>query len=98
MPSKQFLNGTEKEKSSISKKTGGNMALKIIIESASKEFNGTISVSIILIKDGKRKPYPYLLPSQYDLERAEKLCRRRKYGTALNLLKKRNIKTEGEIT
>ena len=72
--------------------------MKIILESITENYDGLIDVSIILTKDDFQKSYSYTIKSKKIIQDCEKLCRKRKYGAALNLLKNNDVSIEKEKT
>jgi len=67
--------------------------LKLIEECAIKNYDGTISIGVIIIKGKFKKFYEYILPSIYSYELFKKSYKRIKtHGKALNILNKFKIK------
>jgi hypothetical protein len=60
-------------------------------ESVKKNPDGVIDISIYLIKEMTLKKYSYSIQYESDYLKFSKLCQRRKYGAALNFIKKIDI-------
>ena len=65
--------------------------MKLIILSHSRHYDGLFDVDAIV---ENKKVYTFTLTSEYDYEKVRSLCRRKKFGSALNYLKKFNQRRE----
>lgn len=69
--------------------------LRLMEEYAINNYNGTISIGVIIIKGEFKKSYEYILPSMYSYNLFKKFYMRIKtHGKALNILNKFKIREE----
>ena len=61
--------------------------MKLTILSHIRHYDGLIDVDVVV---DSIKVYTFTLASEYDYEKVEALCRRKKPGSALNYLKRFN--------